>query len=371
MLTSVATDLPSAAGETSRRMPLDVVREPMLAVEDLHVRFGSVAAVDGVSLTIGTGEVVCLVGPSGSGKSTLLRVIAGIERPSSGRVLVGGVEVSGSGHFVEPEHRRIGMVFQDYALFPHLTVAANVAFGLRGRRRAAIRAVVDPLLERIGLSRHANSYPHMLSGGERQRVALARAVAPSPRALLMDEPFSSLDSRLRDRVRRDTLDLLREIGTTTVIVTHDPDEAMRCADRIALLRGGRLVQCGSPSTLYARPASRFSARFFSDINDIPGTCREGWLDTPLGSFPAPPNQAWACACIRPQHLRLASGPTKVAGRVVSATFLGECDQIVVEACGLSTPLTVRTAGPSGLAPGDLVHLDVRPEDVLVVPDDGD
>ena len=339
-----------------------------VALEQLVMRYGRATALDAVSLAIGDGEIVCLLGPSGSGKSTLLRLVAGVERPSAGRVVLDGVEVAGPRVFVEPERRRVGMVFQDYALFPHLTIAANVAFGLRGRPRAEIDRLVAAMLERLDLSRHAASYPHTLSGGERQRVALARALVPAPRVLLMDEPFSSLDTRLRDRVRQQTIDLIRETGTTTLFVTHDPDEAMRIADRIALLQEGRLVQAGPPEEIYSRPATLFAARFFSDINELPGVCRNGRVETPLGSFAAPhlADRALARVCIRPQHLRLASGPTAIPARVVRTTFLGEIDHLALSVHGIDAPLTLRAFGRTRLEPEDQVYLDVHQDDVLVV-----
>jgi iron(III) transport system ATP-binding protein len=212
----------------------------MVAVEGVSQRFGEQVVLDRVSLAVRAGEVLGLVGPSGSGKSTLLRLIAGIDRPWGGVIRVAGEEVASPAVFVPAERRRVGMVFQDYALFPHLTVAANVAFGLRGLPRRQADEVVRTLLERVHLSRYAASYPHTLSGGERQRVALARALAPTPRVLLMDEPFSSLDADLRERVRRDTVDLLRDLHTTTIVVTHDLKEAVQMTDRVAVLRAGRL-----------------------------------------------------------------------------------------------------------------------------------
>jgi len=343
----------------------------MLSLEDVTLRYGAVVALNGVSLSVDPAEIVCLLGPSGSGKSTLLRVVAGVERPTAGRVLVGGLEVAGPGRFVEPEQRRVGMVFQDYALFPHLTVAANVAFGLRGWRRADADRAVAAMLERVDLQRYAGSYPHMLSGGERQRVALARALAPNPRVLLMDEPFSSLDGRLRDQVRQQTLDLLRDTRTTTILVTHDPHEAVRIADRIALLKAGRLVQCGSPEELYTRPLTRFAASFFSDINELRGVCRNGYIDTPLGSFAAPHlAENSACSvCIRPQHLRIAGCPTGICAQVLRSEFLGETDHVVVSVPGLQTPITVRTSGRARLAPGDAAYLEVHARDVLVMAHD--
>jgi iron(III) transport system ATP-binding protein len=346
---------------------------PRLAVAGVTARYGDLTALDDVSLEVAEGEIVCLLGPSGSGKSTLLRLIAGLERPAAGRIALDGVEMAAPGAYVEPEQRRVGMVFQDYALFPHLTVAANVAFGLRGRRRAEIDRIVTAMLDRLDLRRYAASYPHTLSGGERQRASLARALAPAPRVLLMDEPFSSLDDRLRDRVRQQTLQVLRETRTTTIVVTHDPDEAMRTADRIALLHAGRLVQCGHPHEIYARPATLFAARFFSDVNELPGVCRDGWVDTACGRFAAPrlAEQAAASVCVRPQHVRLSSAPTPLCGRVVRATHLGEIEQLAVAVAGLDAPLTVRTFGRPALDPGDDVYLEIHPTDVLIFPRDRD
>jgi iron(III) transport system ATP-binding protein len=343
--------------------------EERLALEQVTVDYGATRAVDEVSFTVGDGEILCLLGPSGSGKSSLLRVIAGVERPSCGRVLIDHAECAGPHRFVEPERRRIGMVFQDYALFPHLTVAANVAFGLKGRPARDIDRIVAAMLDRVDLRRYAGSYPHMLSGGERQRVALARALAPAPRVLLMDEPFSSLDGRLRDQVREQTLELLRDTRTTTVIVTHDPDEAMRVADRIALLRDGRLEQCGPPEELYLRPATRFAARFFGDLNEIAGTCRGGVVHTPVGSFEAPDlrDGAQALVCIRPQAVRVGRRPAGIAAHVVRAEFRGEVDHLVLAVAGLTCPLTARAFGRTRLEPGDAVYVEVPHEDVLIVP----
>jgi len=357
--------------DASRLGRVNALADPMVAVDAVTVAFGDVVALDGVSLEVGTGEIVSLVGPSGSGKSTLLRVVAGIARPSRGRVRLAGLEVAGPAGFVEPEHRRVGMVFQDYALFPHLTIAANVAFGLKDRDRAGVRAAVGELLERFGLSRYADSYPHMLSGGERQRVALARALAPQPRVLLMDEPFSGLDGRLRDRVRHETLDVLRDTHTTTIVVTHDPSEAMRVGDRLALLHGGRLLQCGPVEEVYARPATAVAARFLSEVNELAGTCRCGLVDTPLGTFAAPhlPDAAAVRVCIRPHHVRVADGPTGISARVVSCEFLGETDLMTLDVAGLDKPLYVRTARRAHLMPGHLIFLDVDPSGVVVVQDD--
>jgi iron(III) transport system ATP-binding protein len=340
-----------------------------LAVEGASVQYPTASALCDVSFSVAAGEVVCLLGPSGSGKSTLLRLVAGVERPTTGRIAIAGVEVAGPRTFVAPEKRAVGMVFQDFALFPHLTVTENVAFGLKGLSKGDSTGRVAAMLERVGLTRYAGSYPHMLSGGERQRVALARALAPSPRILLMDEPFSSLDGRLRDRVREETMDILRETKTTTIVVTHEPDEALRIADRIALLREGRLEQVGTPQDLYARPATMFAARFFSDVNELPGTYLDGRIETPLGTFTAPvePFTTAARVCIRPEHLRIASGPTSVQARVVRSEFRGEIDHVVLSVDGVPTPVTLRAFGRTSLVPGDAIHLEVPAENVLVVP----
>jgi iron(III) transport system ATP-binding protein len=340
-----------------------------LAVEGVSVHYPAVTALRDVSFTVAPGEVVCLLGPSGSGKSTLLRLVAGVERPTAGRIVIDGLEVAGPRAFVAPERRAVGMVFQDYALFPHLTVTENVAFGLKGYSKTDAAARAAAMLARVGLTRYARSYPHMLSGGERQRVALARALAPSPRILLMDEPFSSLDGRLRDHVRQETMDILRETRTTTIVVTHEPDEALRIADRIVLLREGTLEQVGTPQELYARPATMFAARFFSDVNELPGIYRDGRIETALGTFKAPkaPSTMATRVCIRPEHLRIASGPTSVPARVVRSEFRGEIDHVVLTVDGVATPVTLRAFGRTSLLPGDAIHLEVPEENVLVVP----
>jgi iron(III) transport system ATP-binding protein len=341
---------------------------PRVGIQDVSAQFGATLAVDRVSLAVAEGEVVCLLGPSGSGKSTLLRLVAGLDRPASGTIAIDGIDVAGASVFVEPEQRRVGMVFQDYALFPHLTIAGNVAMGLRGRPKAAVNETVGAMLDRLDLRRHAGSYPHMLSGGERQRAALARALAPAPRVLLMDEPFSSLDDRLRDRVREQTLEVLRQTQTTTILVTHDPAEALRAGDRIALMRGGRLVQCGRPDEVYRRPATLFAARFFSDVNELPGVCRAGCIETLAGTFAAPQfdERTPACACIRPQDVRLSDTRTPLSGHVVRCSFLGEVEQLEVALPGADVPFRVRCSPGRRFDPGDTVFLQINPDDVLVL-----
>ncbi|MBF9032267.1 ATP-binding cassette domain-containing protein [Rhodobacterales bacterium HKCCE3408] len=278
---------------------------PRLAVESLSCRFGARRVLSDVSLELAAGEVLCLLGPSGCGKSTTLRVIAGIERQSAGRILVDGREVGGPDLHLPPESRHIGLIFQDFALFPHLTVAENVAFGLNGTR-AEKAARVEELLARVHLEGYGDKSPHMLSGGEQQRVALARALAPRPRVMLMDEPFSGLDNRLRDGIRDETLQVLKEEGAAVLLVTHEPDEAMRMADQIALMRDGHIVQQGAPYNVYNAPVDKAAAAFFSDINVIEGEVRGALTDTAFGQFLAPghPDGTAVDIVFRPQHVKL-------------------------------------------------------------------
>src|SRR5215213_5704268 len=338
-----------------------------LAFEDVAQAFGGVRALDGVSLTIAPGEIVCLLGPSGCGKTTLLRVAAGVESPVSGRVLLDGLEVSGPKTFVAPERRGVGLMFQDYALFPHLSILDNVSFGLRGLAARDVEASARRALARVGLERYAGDFPHMLSGGEQQRVALARSIAPRPGVLLMDEPFSNLDRRMRDAIRDETVAILRETGATTIVVTHDPEEAMRIADRIVLLRQGRIVQEGPAETLYHQPVDIFAARFFCDFNEVEGVCRNGRIPTPIGAFPAPhmAEGEAAVVCIRPQGVRLTPAGFCLPGRLLSRRFLGEVELVQVAVQGLDHPLQARVRGPVLVNAGEDLGVEIDPDEVLV------
>jgi iron(III) transport system ATP-binding protein len=283
------------------------------------------AAVEDVSLTLHEGEVLALLGPSGCGKSTTLRLIAGHERPDSGEVWIEGRRVAaagGRGAWVPPEHRRIGMVFQDYALFPHLSAAQNVAYGLRGVPSSERQRRVETLLSAVGLAELAGRFPHQLSGGQQQRVALARAMAPHPAAILLDEPFNTLDAHLREQVRGDLLALLREEGVAVLLVTHDQDEAMTSADRVAVMRAGRIEQVDTPTALYNRPATRFVAEFVGEGTFIPAAVSAGHVDTPFGSITALTPDAWLHAedvalLVRPEEVEIAaagSGNAVIAAR---------------------------------------------------------
>lgn len=351
-----------------------------LTLEAVSRRFGRVTALEDIDLNTEPGEIVSLLGHSGCGKSTLLRIAAGVDAPTSGRVLLDGREVASDTVFVPPEERSIGLMFQDYALFPHLTVLKNVMFGLTALDRTERRREAEAALGRVGLTHLAESYPHEISGGEQQRVALARATVPRPGIILMDEPFSGLDSRLRDSVRADTLSVLHETGATAIIVTHDAEEAMRVSDRIVLMRRGRVVQNGSAECLYDRPENLFVARFFSPLNEVPGVARSGRAMTNIGEFVAEGRAEGEAVivAIRPQGIKLTvakatdgSGAPGTVGRIVSRHFLGEIDLFDVAVDGWDTYLQVRSRGTEGMVPGADVRVDFDRRDVLVFPREDD
>ena len=308
---------------------------PRLEISHISKTFEGRVVVNDVSLTIAPGQVTCLLGPSGCGKSTTLRIIAGIESQDSGVVRLDGRVICDGRVSVPPEEREIGLMFQDFALFPHLSVADNVGFGLKGGRSDRGREV-RALLKKVGMLRHIDRYPSELSGGEQQRVALARALATRPRVMLMDEPFSGLDDRLRDDIRDETLDLLKEAQTAVLLVTHEPTEAMRMADEIALMRDGRIVQRGAPYNIYNAPVDLQAASFFSDINVIEGVVEGALTQTAFGQFLAPgvPDGTPVDIGIRPQHLKIdfdraGKGPnptpedgTAARGVVHRARFMG-------------------------------------------------
>ena len=308
---------------------------PKLELKNITRRYGGVDVVRDVSLSLADGDVTCLLGPSGCGKSTTLRMTCGVDRQTSGEVWINGNLMAGDKTYVPAEGRNVGLMFQDFALFPHLDVVGNVGFGLRSSGREKKRRIQD-MLDRVGLIGFEKKYPHQLSGGEQQRVALARALAPGPDVMLMDEPFSGLDDRLRDEVREATLDLLRAEGSTVLMVTHDPDEALRTSDQIALMRYGEIVQCGGPYNIYTNPVDRLAAGFFSDINIICGRVKNALVDTPFGAFLCPGLQDGTDVeiVIRPQHLKLdfdregrgpnatATDGTPARGRVKRSRFVG-------------------------------------------------
>ncbi len=293
-------------------------------VENVRRTFDAMHAVNDITLTAPAGRVTALLGASGSGKSTLLRLVAGLEPVDAGRVLIGGEIVSAPGAMTPPEHRRIGLVFQDYALFPHLTAAANVAFGLRDGDKASRLSEARQWLARVGLETRADAYPHELSGGEQQRVALARALAPRPRAVLLDEPFSGLDPVLRAELRDATLAAIAAIGATAIFVTHDADEAMYVADRIAILKDGRLVQDGAPRDVYNAPASPEAAAALGPVNRFDGLVSDGALHTPFGAIATTRPDGPARGIVRAEALRLTPG---ARARVIDRRPQGALDTV--------------------------------------------
>jgi iron(III) transport system ATP-binding protein len=348
---------------------------PALELEGVTHRFGSLLALDVVGLAVGRAEIVCLVGPSGCGKSTLLRLAAGLERLQEGRVRLGGRLVADPQRAVGPEARGIGLVFQDYALFPHLSALDNVRFGLAGLPGAERRARAAAALARVGMSPWSAAFPHMLSGGQQQRVALARALAPRPAVILLDEPFSGLDVGLRAQVRDETLHVLKENAAATVIVTHDPEEAMFLADRIVLMREGRVEQVGPPAELYTRPASAFAAAFFGEVNRIPAAVEAGVVETPFGRLPG----GGACegqaveVLIRPEGLLLAEDagrPGQVRARVEAARLLGRSSLVhlsVPDGRGGAIHMHARAPGQF-LPPEDsTVSVTIDPRQAFVFP----
>ena len=340
----------------------------LLVVEDVSHRYGKLLVVDQISLTVGDGEIVCLLGPSGCGKSTLLRLAAGLEPLQHGRVFVGGELVATPKREVPPEARGVGLVFQDYALFPHLSVLQNVEFGVRaaGRRDRA-----REMLRRVGMTGYEDTYPHELSGGQQQRVALARALAPSPRVNLLDEPFSGLDTRLRHQVRDEILHILTDSGAGTLMVTHDPEEAMFMADRIAIMNAGRLEQVGSPSDLYFSPATAFVAELFGEINRCEGRVDQGQVATPFGPVPAGEiaDGIPVEVLIRPEALRQS---TEMAHKAIvkTARLLGRTSLIHLELLNDSGPglhAHIRVPGCFLPARGMTLGLDLDTTQAFVFP----
>jgi iron(III) transport system ATP-binding protein len=314
-----------------------------LSFERVGHSYDTRTALRDFSLAVANGEIVGLLGPSGSGKTTALRIAAGLETPQAGTVHIGEALVNGGGVNVPPEARDVGLLFQDLALFPHMTVADNVAFGLRATGKAR-REKAGELLELVGLIGQGHVYPHQLSGGQQQRVALARALAPSPRVLLLDEPFSSLDVVLRHQMRREMVALLKRLGTSVLFVTHDPEEALYMSDRVAVMRDGNIVQAAAPETLYLAPADRFVATFFGDVNVVPARVVDGRAVTPLGAVDAKGLVGEVDVLVRAQGLIVSAGGDHAivrSARILGASMLLELEP--APSTGLKAPLIARAA----------------------------
>jgi iron(III) transport system ATP-binding protein len=327
--------------------------------------FGATAVVRNISLTVDRGAIVCLLGPSGCGKTTLLRLAAGLERLQRGRIEIGGhvVADAATGRNVPPESRRVGLMFQDYALFPHLTVGKNVGFGLG--RAARNEVWLSEALSRLGLRSLSDAYPHTLSGGQQQRCALLRALAPHPDLLLLDEPFSGLDVTLRAQVREETAAFLREARISTLVVTHDPEEAMLLADQLLVMRDGAIVQQGTPPAIYLHPADPFVAGLFGPLNRWTAKVSGGHIDTPIGAIAAAglADGAEAVVLIRPEGIvvdRQGQGAT-----VVESRLLGCFSAVTVVPERAPWALRALVAGLFLPAPGTEVGVAADPQQTFV------
>lgn len=319
--------------------------------------FGSTVALNDFTLEIESGELVCLLGPSGCGKTTALRILAGFERPDAGTVMVGGEDIT----YVPTPKRGFGMVFQEYSLFPNMTGRANVEFALKLRKAGSLerKESVDRLLTVTGLTEHADKYPHQMSGGQRQRVALARALASQPRVLLLDEPLSALDAKVRDSLREEIRRVQREVGVTTLFVTHDQHEALAIADRVGVMSQGRLEQLDPPRALYERPASAFVAGFVGTVNRLPAMADgDRWrvLNRTVRAIPTAADAH--LAVVRPEQLTVdadASGDATVR----QVTFLGPLTRVAVDLGGAVVIADLLTAEFGGVAPHDRVRVRLR------------
>jgi putative spermidine/putrescine transport system ATP-binding protein len=344
-----------------------------VSLRELTRAFGAARALDGMSLEIAPGELVALLGPSGCGKTTALRIVAGFETADTGEVLIDGRDVSG-----RPAAKRdMGMVFQSYSLFPNMSALDNVGFGLRMRKASATvrRQKAGELLEMVGLSAQAGQFPHQLSGGQQQRVALARALAIEPRVLLLDEPLSALDAKVRLQLREQIRTLQQRLGTTTLFVTHDQEEALSMADRVGVMRAGKLEQVAAPDELYDRPATAFVAEFVGTMNRLPGVLTgDGTAVTVLGSTvpvqDGGPSSGPVAVLVRPENLTVAPAAGG-NGIVFLRTFLGATSRITVLLSGdLQVLVDVPSTHAAAMTPGASVEVGIPSDPVLVVATEG-
>jgi iron(III) transport system ATP-binding protein len=358
------------------------IAEPMidtsevLTLEGLTKRYtrGAAPAVDDVSVRVEAGEVMAVVGESGCGKTTLLRMVAGLEVPDQGSIRIRGRTVSDRRVWIAPERRGIGMVFQDFALFPHMTVLGNILYGLSELPRSQRRDRAEEMLELVGLPGYAERYPHQLSGGQQQRIALARALAPQPGLLLLDEPFSNLDTTLKRSLRDELRDILQRTGTTALLVVHDAEDVLLLADRAAIMRFGRVLQTGDPQTLYRHPANEYVARFFGETNVLTGRACLGGFDTPLGLVPCTVATSTTGAvrlCLRPEDLQFVpeseGARPAVVRRVRSAGTRRRVLVALENGDAREAPtLTVETGPEMRLSEGDRVFVFPKPDCVHVL-----
>ena len=348
-----------------------------LALHQMSHSYGDHAVFSGISVSVADGEIVCLLGPSGCGKTTLLRVAAGLEKVQAGTVTLSGDVVATPERQLPPEKRGVGLMFQDFALFPHLSVSANVAFGLRDMAGSARNKRVEEVLRQVNMYERRDDYPHQLSGGQQQRVALARALAPNPAVMLLDEPFSGLDQNLRISVREETLGVLKASNVATLLVTHNPEEAMFMADRIIVMGpGGKILQEGTPNEIYASPAHPFVATYFGQVNQFEGTAKDGNVETPLGPVPVPhiEDGCQVDVVIRPHGILLTKdGDEGVPVEILNARPLGRNTFVRFRAIGQPEGLPdfhCRARGVFPKNPGGIVRATIHPRRVFMFRRDG-
>ena len=360
-------------------MTVETARPAAVALEGIAKKFGQFAALRGITLSISPGEFVCFLGPSGCGKTTLLRIIAGLERQNAGMVMMGGRDVS----TLPPSQRNYGIVFQSYALFPNLTVARNVGYGLETRKvaKARIDSRIDELLTLVGLAAHKQKYPAQLSGGEQQRIALARALAPSPALLLLDEPLSALDARVRQSLRHEIRALQRRLGVTTIMVTHDQEEALAMADRIVVMNHGVVEQVGAPVEVYMRPRSPFVARFVGQMNFLEAVAGEriGWARLGAVEMRHGATERLAAGtrltlAIRPEEITVGAAvgaENRLVTRIRAIQFLGSFTRLSLAlpdgAPALECDVAATAFAALGVAEGSELALALRPEALRVFP----
>src|SRR2546426_2475476 len=363
-----------ALSEAAMNLARDTRAGIEVRLEDLRRSYAGVTALDGLSLTLAPGELVALLGPSGCGKTTAMRLVAGLEEANSGRVMFAGKEVTG----LPANKRDVGMVFQAYSLFPHMTAHQNVAFGLslhkvgpdERKRRAG------EMLELVGLGRFANRYANQMSGGQQQRVALARALAIQPQVLLLDEPLSALDAKVRSRLRDEIRRVQLEVGTTTLFVTHDQEEALAIADRVGVMNKGRLEQLGPPTTIYSRPATGFVAEFVGLTNRLAGVVKGGEVEVRGRRLPlVKPDTADgpAIALVRPEAVSVVAdgdmSPGPLVGSVISTVFLGATSRVTVDLGDITVLAQMPTSDVGAITAGTRVRLSLRTDPVLIARDE--
>ncbi len=329
-----------------------------LKIKNLHHRYTNTPVLSDINLSLKSGKVLCLLGPSGCGKSTLLKIIAGLENATHGSIYINDSLASEGGEIIiPPEKRNIGLVFQDYALFPHMTVKQNIAFSLKNIPKKNHEKTINDSLSRVSMIDHCTRYPYELSGGQQQRISVARAIAPNPQILLMDEPFSGLDARLRDTIRNETLSIIKEIGAATIIVTHDPYEAMYMADTICLLNdSGAIAQIGTPEELYSTPICAFTANFMSETNTFTGVCLNNKIRTQIGLFSHKGNNQNYKVLVRYEHLEF--GDCTPNAKILSYHKLGESTLYIAKITA-GNIVYIRTTLTLAIQVGDLCHIQIK------------